>query len=256
MEDKKQLQTYLSLSTELYDLDKTSVSEDEFAFYMSYAKEAKGPILEPMCGSGRFLIPLSEAGFRVDGFDASPFMLSALYRKCDAKNLQPKIWQGFLQDLDLDERYGLVFIPDASFNLILNMEELRICLQKIYEHLEEDGRFVFELVTLKYAERIEVGTLSQFSKTRTDGKRIVQKVEVLPFEGKIARTRSDYELVDEEGRVLKVETEIFGLFLHNPDDVECWLTEVGFRDINRLKAFDRKQVAGDNDDVMVFECVK
>lgn len=256
MENKKQLQTYLSLSTELYDLDKTSVSEDEFAFYMSYAKEAKGLILEPMCGSGRFLIPLIEAGFRVDGFDASPFMLKAIYEKCNAKNLHPKIWQGFLQDLDLLERYGLIFIPDASFNLILNIEELKLCLQKIYEHLEEGGRFVFELVTLKYAERIEVGALNQFSKSRADGKRIVQKVEVLPFEGQIARTKSDYELVDEEGHALKEETEIFNLFLHNPDDIEHWLEEVGFRDVKRLKAFDRKQVAEDDDAVVVFKCAK
>ena len=45
--------------------------KDAYDFYLSYAKEANGPILEPMCGTGRFLLPLLAAGFKIEGFDAS-----------------------------------------------------------------------------------------------------------------------------------------------------------------------------------------
>lgn len=262
IEDKtpiKTLMTYRSLSTELYDLDKKGIPEDEFAFYMSYVRESRGPILEPMCGSGRFLIPIVEAGFRVDGLDASSYMIDALYEKCETKDgliSRCRIWEGWLQDLDSPERYDLIFIPDGSFNLILNIEEVKICLRKIYEHLDEGGRFVFELVTVNYAKQIKVGAMNHFSKTRPDGKRIVQQVKVLPFDGQIAKTSSRYELIDEEGQVLKVETEVFDLFLHRADDIEAWLREVGFRGIKRLKAFDRRQVAGNEDDVVIFECIK
>ena len=54
----KQLDTYLNLCTEAYDLSKPNPPEDAYAFYRDYAISANGPILEPMCGTGRFLLPL------------------------------------------------------------------------------------------------------------------------------------------------------------------------------------------------------
>lgn len=257
-DNSKTHKTYLSLNTELYDLTRTNVSEEEFVFYMSYVRESNGTILEPMCGSGRFLIPIIEAGFNIDGFDASPFMLKALYQKCETKNVllsKCKIWEGFLQTLNVSERYGLIFIPDGSFNLIINIEEIKLCLNKIYEHLEDNGRFVFELVTLKYAKQIEIGTTNNSNAIRPDGKHIYKWVHILPFEGQIANTKSYCELHD-KGKVLKIEMEDTRLFLHNPNDIELWLKEIGFRDIKRLKAFDRTQMASIDDPIIVFECIK
>ena len=255
MADKKQLQTYLSLSAELYDLDKSTVPHDEFAFYLDYIKASKAPILEPMCGSGRFLIPLMEAGFDVQGFDASPFMLDALRQKCRAKNLTPKIWRAFLQDLDLTERYGLIFIPDSSLNLILNIDELKCSLDRIYEHLLPGGSFVFELATINYTRQIQVGASNTFTVFRPDGKRIVQNVQVLPFDGQIASTSSRYELIEDD-QVFGIETEIFRLFLHDPDKIETYLREAGFRNIRRLKPFNKVEVATCSDSIVIFECKK
>lgn len=50
----KTLDTYLSLCTEVYDLSKPNPPEDAYAFYRDYAMRANGPILELMCGTGRF----------------------------------------------------------------------------------------------------------------------------------------------------------------------------------------------------------
>ena len=40
--------------------------EDALAFYKSYADEASGDILEPMCGTGRFLLHLAKDGYNID----------------------------------------------------------------------------------------------------------------------------------------------------------------------------------------------
>ena len=95
----KKLDTYLSLCTEVYDLSKPTPPEDAYAFYRSYAIQAKGPILEPMCGTGRFLIPLLAEGFNVHGFDASDHMLEVLHTKARAQNLQATVWKDFVEDL-------------------------------------------------------------------------------------------------------------------------------------------------------------
>ena len=49
-------------------------------FYLSYA-EKEMSILEPLCGSGRFLIPFLEKGYQIKGVDNSREMLEKLKQK-------------------------------------------------------------------------------------------------------------------------------------------------------------------------------
>jgi len=59
------------LLTEAYDLDKPDAPGLELERWMRYARSADGPVLEVMCGSGRFLLPLALAGIDIDGTDPS-----------------------------------------------------------------------------------------------------------------------------------------------------------------------------------------
>ena len=109
----EKLDTYLSLCTQYYDLDESDSPDGAFAFYLQYANRIGGKVLEPMCGSGRFLIPIMELGYDIEGFDASQSMLEALYIKCKNKKIKPKVWHGFVQDLDENNIY-LAFISSGS----------------------------------------------------------------------------------------------------------------------------------------------
>ena len=71
---------YGSLCTELYERLHARAPEDELAFYLSYARPGQR-ILEPLCGSGRFLVPFLERGLDIRGMDASEEMLSRLREK-------------------------------------------------------------------------------------------------------------------------------------------------------------------------------
>lgn len=46
---------YGNLCTEMYEILHREVPADELDFYLSYAEKGK-KILEPLCGSGRFLV--------------------------------------------------------------------------------------------------------------------------------------------------------------------------------------------------------
>ena len=61
---------YGSLCTEMYEILHESAPGDELNFYLSYAEKGMS-ILEPLCGSGRFLIPFLERGFEICGLDLS-----------------------------------------------------------------------------------------------------------------------------------------------------------------------------------------
>ncbi|KIA77543.1 hypothetical protein DB43_GE00240 [Parachlamydia acanthamoebae] len=81
----KQSESYRELCTEFYVLDNPHAPLDALRYYLACAAEANGSILEPMCGAGRFLIPLIEEGYDVTGFDNSPHMLEVCRNKCFEK---------------------------------------------------------------------------------------------------------------------------------------------------------------------------
>lgn len=251
---QKKLETYLNLCTQVYDLSKPKPPEDAYALYRSYALQAKGPILEPMCGSGRFLVPMLEEGFEVHGFDASDHMLEALHAKAKVKNLEATVWKGFIEDLKRPEKYNLIFIPGGSFCLMIDLESAKAALQTFYDHLSDDGVLVFEIITLKWkAPQPKVWTGDVWY--REDGKLIVMSSFALPDTDNIRHSISRYELVD-DGQVVQAEIEDFKVRLYDPKDVITLLNNIGFKDIKMIKAFDVSAIADKNDEVIVYECRK
>ena len=48
------MDTYGKLCTEFYDLSKPEAPADALEFYLRHLDNTDGPVLEPMCGSGRW----------------------------------------------------------------------------------------------------------------------------------------------------------------------------------------------------------
>lgn len=140
------MDSYGPLCTEFYDLDKPHAPPDALAFWRAQAEQAAGPVLEAMCGSGRFLVPLREAGIDIDGVDASPHMLQACRDRCAARGLAGELTLQRLEELDLPRRYALAFITAGSFNL-LNDAAVPVVLAALAKHLLPGGRLVLELIT-------------------------------------------------------------------------------------------------------------
>lgn len=80
-------------------------------------------------------------GFNVHGFDASDHMLEKLRIKANAKNIQPIIWKGFVEDFKRPEKYNLIFIPSGSFCLITELATVKAALKILYDHLFQNYRY-------------------------------------------------------------------------------------------------------------------
>jgi len=250
----KTIPTYLALCTEYYDLDKPLAPKEALHFYMHYVQRAKGPILEPMCGTGRFLIPMLEAGFEIDGFDASSHMLNALKAKCIKKNITANVWQGLLQDIDIKKQYALIFIPSGSFGLIINTEQIKLSLQKIFQQLRPGGIFIFEI------ER-ESSTSEQFGlwhgsmQMRQDSKMIVASFLPLAPVDSIRTIIGRYDLVD-KSILLKTEFEYYQIKHYTKDEMKLLLQEAGFKSVKTLKPYNLHERPSKDDESIIFECTK
>ena len=105
---------YGKLRTIVYDLG-SPLPDDIFQFYLDRSRESAGPVLEAFCGSGRYTIPLLEAGVEVDGFDASEDMIASCERRVAEHGLRSNLYCQLAQELDISRRYGLIIIPERSF---------------------------------------------------------------------------------------------------------------------------------------------
>lgn len=245
---------YLSLCTEFFDLDKPQATPEEFEFFRHYLAKATGPILEPMCGSGRYLIPYLQAGYNVEGFDASPFMLNALHAKCAQKNLTPQVWEQFLEGVPTTKLYNLIFIPDSSFSLFLDTAHVKMCLTKIYSLLEDGGTFVFDVETV-YAVPAITSVWQGKAHRKPDGMTVICSTLPLPIENNIATVICRYELMNKTD-LLKTEMEYFQIRLYYPTEMEILLKEVGFSQIKAIEAHNHNNMPGAQDYTIVYECIK
>lgn len=247
----KTIDTYLGLCTEVYELSKPDAPSDAYAFYREYAKAANGPILEPMCGTGRFLLPLLEEGFNVHGFDASVHMLEALYVKAKAKNLESTVWKGFVEDLKRPEQYNLIFIPSGSFCLIIDPAAVKAALKIFYDHLSDDGILLFEGETLKAVPPLDVWRGSVWHKP--DGQMIMLS-QLATMEGNVCNSIGKYELAHNNS-IIHTEIEELKVRIYDPYELTEILKSCGF-EVRAIKAFDSSAAPDENDESVVYECRK
>ncbi|CDZ77113.1 Methyltransferase domain protein [Legionella massiliensis] len=248
----KKFDTYQNLCTEVYELSKPEAPEDAYRFYRSYAAESQGLILEPMCGTGRFLLALLEEGFAVHGFDASRPMLASLAAKAQAKGITPRVWHGFVEELQGTEKYDLIFIPSGSFGLLTELSTIRAALETFYEYLTNDGVLVFEVETRRAVPE-ELGVWRGSSWQRADGKLILLSQLAL-LEGEICTSIGKYELVDANA-IVQTEVEVYKIRIYdNSLDMFNLLDEIGFRQVRVVKAFEREGAIDETDDCFVYEC--
>ena len=122
------------------------VSQAEVEFYLELARAAESRrerTLELTCGTGRVAIPLAREGVRVVGIDTSPAMLAEARKR--GAGLPIEWLEGDMRSFDLGERFGLVYIPAGSFQLLLTIEDQLAALECIRRHLAPEGRFAFEV---------------------------------------------------------------------------------------------------------------
>jgi len=251
---QQKLDSYLSLCTQFYDLIRPQPPEDAYAFYRTYVLNAGGIVLEPMCGSGRFLLPLLQENFEVMGFDASEHMLSALHTKAKLQHLKPEVWQEFVEDLNRTERYNLIFIPSGSFGHIINFDSVKKSLKVFYDHLNSDGILLFEANTSKMVS-FPLGVWRGLVCNKPDGNLILVN-RLTTYEESVCYSIDKYELV-ESGQIVQTEIEIFNVRLYDdPLVLTDMLKAAGFKEIKIIKAFDRSSACDEGDSSIVYECRK
>jgi len=136
-------------SAEFYDAVDSYRARSDVPFFVGYAREANGPVLEIGCGTGRVLVPTAKAGCDITGLDFSEAMLDHCRRKLEREaqdvRRRVKLVQGDMRSFDLEQRFALITIPFRPFQHLLTVEDQLACLACVKRHLAPGGRFILDL---------------------------------------------------------------------------------------------------------------
>jgi SAM-dependent methyltransferase len=167
----------------VYDAWAAHMTED-VAHYVQLAREADGPIVELMVGSGRVAIEVvRESGKPVLGIDSSAAMLEVARERSAGLPLELRL--GDVRDLALDEPASLIYVPFRSLLHLHGWHAKRDVFQRVAASLRPGGRFAFNAFAFNH--RIA----ARLDGTTQDQNGVVHTLRYSPADNRIDITRDD-----------------------------------------------------------------
>ncbi len=240
---------YGSLCTEMYELLHATPPDDELAFYLSYAAQGQ-KILEPLCGSGRFLVPFLERGFDICGFDSSREMLDKLLAKAPKACVQ----QADALHFNAREAFDYIFIPSGSISLFTDVNACKDVLRHLRSALAPEGALVLsaDSVMSAYADDADYTTVA--SERTDDGAELILKMQHrYDAASQTQFLPSRYELY-RDGKLLRSEYMDFQTHLYRFGEMEAYLEECGFTDVTTYANYEKELAAEDACELYLYEC--
>jgi SAM-dependent methyltransferase len=112
-------------------------------YFQNEIQRSGGKILEIGVGTGRLFINALNKGADIHGLDISESMLEILYRKLQ-RDQHYRISQQNIINFSFDFKFDLIIAPFRVIMHLLNKEEQIKAIDNVYNHLNSNGRFIFD----------------------------------------------------------------------------------------------------------------
>jgi SAM-dependent methyltransferase len=167
----------------VYDAWASDMTED-VAHYVSIAREADGPVVELMVGSGRVAIEVvRQTGKPVLGIDSSPAMLEIARERSAGLPLELRL--GDVRELELDEPAALIDVPFRSLLHLHGWQEKRQVFERVAASLRPGGRFAFNAFAFSHT------IAARLDGTTQDQSGVVHTLRYVPADNRIEIERDD-----------------------------------------------------------------
>jgi len=114
----------------------------DLGFYLREAKNARGPVLEVACGTGRILLNLLKEGVDAYGIDLSEGMLGILRRKAEESGLPMRAEKADMASFSLGRAFRLILVPYRSFLHLPDTQSRERAIKNFHSHLMPGGRLI------------------------------------------------------------------------------------------------------------------
>lgn len=130
----------------LYDLiHEKSADSREVNFYERQIAVFGSPVLELACGTGNFLVTLSNNNIEMSGIDISDEMLHAAERRAKQQHTETNLINADMRFFELNQKFALIFVAGNSLQHLNKREDVEACFESVKRHLKPDGKFIVEV---------------------------------------------------------------------------------------------------------------
>jgi SAM-dependent methyltransferase len=228
----------------------------DVAFWTRLAREARGPVLDVGCGTGRITLPMLEAGADVDGFDLSRPMLARLQEKARARDFWPGLKCADMRDFTLPRRYALIAIPFNAFLHNLTTDDQLATLSRCREHLADGGALVMHVSCFSAQSILDSGGPPVLELERRDHAtgHLLQHYDERTIDPvrQVQHSRNEARELDAAGRVVSSrfsETDVRWIY---PAELDLLLRVAGFGRREIHGGFEREPVGANHGMLIAF----
>ena len=137
--------TLYTTEARLYDIAFSWDTADEVDWLLARLGDDCAPVLEPACGSGRFLAAFARRGIEAVGLDTSPAMVGLAKERLRAEGLPGDAVVADMTDFDLGRRFGGAICPIDSLAYLTDGAQLVAHLHTMARHLRPGSRYLVQL---------------------------------------------------------------------------------------------------------------
>ena len=113
-------------------------------FTLKYAK-GHYDVLDLACGSGIFMLLMTNDGYNVEGLDLSSEMLDNAYDLLMGNHIHPTLYLQDMSKFMIDKKYDLITCYFDSINHLDSIQKVKDCFRSVYNHLNTGGLFLFDI---------------------------------------------------------------------------------------------------------------
>jgi len=246
-------------TADFYDYDNREIIKDDLDFYVEYANNTKGAILELASGTGRVSLYVAEkTGRTIECVELSEYMLERLKKKLETshRDLQDKIHihHGDMSNFNLGQKFEFIMIPWRALQWLPVQEKTIDCLKCVYDHLADNGIFVFDIFKPRIYNQQWLGK-EAVSYDITDGSRRIIRSTInhsfdtekkyIQYKNKIRILENDTETIQEDLLTIKY---------YEYNDIVDILKKIKFNIEEEFGYYDKRSIKDGEE--MIFVCSK
>jgi len=248
-------------TADFYDYDNRDIIKDDLDFYVEYANKTKGPILELASGTGRVSLYVAEKTGRViECVELSERMLKKFsdklrnHKKSQEITRNIHIHRADMSNFDLGQTFEYIMIPWRALQWLPIYEKTVDCLNCVYNHLTDNGIFVFDIFKPRVYDEKWLGK-EDISYDIVDGNKRVIRSTINHY----ADTVKKYIQYKNKIRILEngIETakeDLLTIKYYEYNDIVDILDRLRFKVKEEYGYYDKRSIK--DGDEMIFVCTK
>jgi SAM-dependent methyltransferase len=228
---------------DLYDLEHDQF-DDDIACFMNFIEAVGDPVLELGAGTGRFLVPIAEAGFRVTGLDSSGPMLGRAADRISETDLGNLVTLDQRSMTSCDEApggpFGVVIAPLNGLMHLASSAAQRSVLAAARKALDPRGQLLLDLMnpSPEALRGIDQALIHEGGWSLPDGGRVdkFSSRHIRPSE-QIIRTDLWYDVVAPDGSMRRIASQYEMRYIYRAE-LELMLELAGYPEWELYGSYD------------------